>query len=85
MPSPQLTGAPRSYATWLDHSSAEHLLTGINPGAVRRASGIRQQTIADALGISRISVCAYELGTRRPTEAYARVILALARHLEVTW
>jgi hypothetical protein len=58
-----------------------------NPGGVRRAAGIRQLTMAAALGFDRSALAGWE-AARRPVPArhfvrWRRVIEGLARHLEI--
>lgn len=54
---------------------------------IRLACGIRQRTIATALGVWQSSVHRWETGATQPTGAtgkrYLRVMEGLARHLEV--
>jgi DNA-binding transcriptional regulator YiaG len=70
-------GDSRGRAAWL---------AAVRPAAVRRACGIRQATIAAALGVGGGTVSQWETGARRPGagagEAYCRVIAGLLRHLE---
>ena len=58
-------------------------LAGVDLEEVRLDCGITQQTIADALGVSRVTISAWERRVRRPSGAYCRVMAGLRRHLEV--
>lgn len=57
-----------------------------DPAEIRKACGIRQSTVARALGISPAHVSFLERGIASPravkTDAFARVIAGMARHLE---
>lgn len=56
---------------------------------LRVRAGIRQRTIAAALGTSQATISGLERSWRYPRSelgrAYARVIAGLARHEQVTW
>lgn len=62
-------------------------LATVRPGDARRACGIRQATIAAALGVSHVAVHYWETGRKGPSgearAAYCRVVAGLLRHLEV--
>lgn len=68
----------------LDRRRRAGSLAGVDLEEVRLDCGFTQETIAAGLGISRATVSSYERRTRRPTEAYCRVMAAFMRHLEVT-
>lgn len=61
-------------------------LLEIGAAEVRRACGISQRTLATALGVSQVSVHAWETGKNAPVSragaAYCRVIAGLIRHLD---
>lgn len=58
-----------------------------DPGGVRRAAGIKQLTMAAALGVDKGALSAWEAGHRqvpvRHFPRWRRVIEGLARHLEI--
>lgn len=60
-------------------------LLEVRAGEVRRASGVTQQAVADALGVSQAAVCGWENGRRAPAGpegiAFCRFIADLARRL----
>lgn len=62
-------------------------LATARPADARRACGIRQVTIAAALGVSHVAVHSWETGRKGPSgeaaAAYCRVVAGLLRHLEV--
>ncbi len=43
----------------------------------RTEKGIAQKSLAEITGVSNISICAYETGTRRPKPATAKKIAAV--------
>lgn len=67
----------------LDRRRRAASLAGVDLPEVRLDCGITQEAIAAGLGVSRVTVSAWENRTRRPSEAYCRVIAGLLRHLEV--
>lgn len=71
--------ANRARASWI---------AAVDAAAIRRACGVSQATVANALGISQPVISSWEHGAKRPSgakgDAYCRVIAGLARHLEVT-
>lgn len=58
-------------------------LLEVRAGQVRRAAGVTQQALADALGVSQVAVCGWENGRRAPAGpegiAFCRLIADLAR------
>lgn len=60
-------------------------LGGVDLAEARRRCGLRQETIAAALGVHPASVSGWERRKFRPPEAYARVVAGLLRHTEVEW
>lgn len=72
-----------------DHLAEARRRRSLPPGTLlrtlRRSAGLSQEAVAEALGVTRTSVCRYELGERRPTgdvaQRYARVIDQLAREV----
>ena len=69
----------------LDRRRCAASLKGVDLGRVRRDCGVTQQTVADGLGVSRLTVAAFERRQNRPSEAYSRVVAGFLRHLAVTW
>jgi hypothetical protein len=61
-------------------------LLEVGAGRLRRASGVTQQAVADALGVSQAAVCDWENGRRAPAgpegTAFCRFIADLARRHE---
>ena len=58
-------------------------LEGADLAGARRRCGFTQETIAAALGVHPASVSGWERRKFRPSEAYARVVVGLLRHMEV--
>lgn len=58
-------------------------LKDVDLAETRRRCGLRQATIAAALGVTPSCVSRWETRRLRPPESYARVIRGLLRHLEV--
>lgn len=61
----------------------------LSPAELRRACGVSQQTVADALGVSPSTVDRWERGQirygRDRRKAWLRVQRGFRRHVEVTW
>ncbi len=58
------------------------------PAALRVACGLTLNTMATAIGVSKMAIWRWETGRLKPRgaagERYRRVIAGLARHMEVT-